>query len=592
MLRTTALRHLFQVFPAGDPEENPARAETPSLEAFRDRHDPQGVLGEADLLAAYRDAYGASEGAPAATGKAGKHERAARLRRRQREALAWLESRLVQAPQRDHPVAAWFDEEVAARLAAGGVDTVYQLVERINGLGPRWWSGVPGIGRATGTRLHAWVSENAPALGVTLGAQTTVPRSRLDVSALLADSPRLTAIVPLERFRVPAALDGSQGRFRAPQAQCLLAATNDYAALLAWLASKRPAAGEGSGPQRLTHTQRAYRKEAERFLLWAILERKTPLSSIAVEDCAAYRNFLADPQPARLWCAPRSRERWSALWRPFEGPLAPASERQALTILANLYEWLMRNRYLVGNPWSAVAPREDRAGPIQTGRSFTTRQWAHLLNAVERLPETGRRRRLAFVLRFAYATGLRLSELAAARLADLQCVELEEGETGWMLQVLGKGGRRREVPLPDPVMGTLAEYLRARGLDPALNAADPEAYLIGKIDDAAARLPGRPAFDPREGVAAATLAADLKRFFVQAARALGREERKGAAARLERASAHWLLHTHGSHAVAANVPIEVVQNNLGHASLSTTTMYVTSEKRRRYREMAKFLAGG
>jgi len=44
-----------------------------------------------------------------------------------------------------------------------------------------------------------------------------------------------------------------------------------------------------------------------------------------------------------------------------------------------------------------------------------------------------------------------------------------------------------------------------------------------------------------------------------------------------------------STAVAANVPIEVVQNNLGHASLSTTTIYVTSEKRRRYREMAKFL---
>ena len=78
MLRTTALRHLFQVFPAGDPEENPARAETPSLEAFGDCHDPQGVLGEADLVAAYRDAHDASDGAPAATGKAGKHERAAK----------------------------------------------------------------------------------------------------------------------------------------------------------------------------------------------------------------------------------------------------------------------------------------------------------------------------------------------------------------------------------------------------------------------------------------------------------------------------------------------------------------------------------
>jgi integrase len=43
---------------------------------------------------------------------------------------------------------------------------------------------------------------------------------------------------------------------------------------------------------------------------------------------------------------------------------------------------------------------------------------------------------------------------------------------------------------------------------------------------------------------------------------------------------------------AANVPIEVVQHNLGHASLATTTIYVTSEPRRRYRETARFAQGG
>jgi site-specific recombinase XerD len=110
------------------------------------------------------------------------------------------------------------------------------------------------------------------------------------------------------------------------------------------------------------------------------------------------------------------------------------------------------------------------------------------------------------------------------------------------------------------------------------------------VDDAAKRRPGQGAFAAEEGVAAATLAAELKRFFRGVARETKREDPK-AAARFERASAHWLRHTHGSHAVAANVPIEVVQNNLGHASLSTTTIYVTSEKRRRYREMARFLRG-
>ena len=47
----------------------------------------------------------------------------------------------------------------------------------------------------------------------------------------------------------------------------------------------------------LSHTQRAYRKEGERFLLWAVVERRKPLSSMTTEDCAAYRAF-SDVAPA------------------------------------------------------------------------------------------------------------------------------------------------------------------------------------------------------------------------------------------------------------------------------------------------------
>lgn len=592
-----SLRRLFRIFPE---IPTPETADSPpTLEAFAARYDPDGVLGEVDLVAAYQDAHGTPE-APRVQGAddpverdaARRRARAARLRQRQREALAWLESRIAQDPQAGDPVVAWFAPEIARRLHVGGLYTLHQLAERIDGVGRGWWRGVPGIGPATAERLQRWVVDHAETLRVRLGAHTTVPRRQLDVAGLMAAKPRVTAIVPLERLRVPAELDGTQGRFRAPPEQCFLSAANDYEAILAWLASKRPAngdtgAGQGRGA-RLTHTQRAYRKEAERFLLWAILERKQPLSSMTVEDCAAYRDFLADPEPRDVWCGPRSRERWSALWRPFEGPLSEASRRQALAILANLYGWLVQSRYLLGNPFAGVAPVEERSQRIQTGRSFMQKQWRQVQEAVHRLPESGRKRRLQFVLGFAYATGLRLSELVQARLADLEQVDLEDGDTGWMLHVTGKGGRRREVPLPEPVMHLLAGYLAARGLDPGMNRADPQAFLIGKVDDASERRRGQGGFAAHEGVAAATLAAELKRFFREVGRELKREDPK-AAARFERASAHWLRHTHGSHAVAANVPIEVVQNNLGHASLSTTTIYVTSEKRRRYREMARFL---
>ena len=47
-----------------------------------------------------------------------------------------------------------------------------------------------------------------------------------------------TDIRPLEKFVAPAELDGTCGLYRRPQVQCLLKATNDYQASLAWLRFK------------------------------------------------------------------------------------------------------------------------------------------------------------------------------------------------------------------------------------------------------------------------------------------------------------------------------------------------------------------
>jgi integrase/recombinase XerD len=38
-------------------------------------------------------------------------------------------------------------------------------------------------------------------------------------------------------------------------------------------------------------------------------------------------------------------------------------------------------------------------------------------------------------------------------------------------------------------------------------------------------------------------------------------------------SAHWLRHSHASHALDRGAPVHVVQSSLGHASLTTTTRY-------------------
>ena len=53
---------------------------------------------------------------------------------------------------------------------------------------------------------------------------------------------------------------------------------------------------------------------------------------------------------------------------------------------------------------------------------------------------------------------------------------------------------------------------------------------------------------------------------------------------------HRLRHTHASHTLASGVPIQVAQQNLGHASIATTTLYVSTEKAARLRAMQGFWA--
>lgn len=582
-------------------------AALPSLETFVEE---QGIedFSEREQIAAYQAQYGTATQ---------RQSRRGRLIARQLDALFWLEKLVAQPPQAGDALASWLHPDLVVRLEGQGLFTVRQLVERINGIGKRWWASIPAIGVNKAARIMDWLRAHEATLGLRIGAHVAVARSKLYEHELARIVPRATAIVPLDKFIVPAALDGSAGAYRAPQRLCLLRATNDYEAVLTWLRTRQgltpeqraaiktkrgidPAAPEApmAWLQYLSHTQRAYLKEAERFLLWAILQRQKPLSSMTLEDCDAYRQFLADPTPADVWCGPRAREKWSPLWRPFEGPLSVSAQRHAVTILKSLYKFLVDQCYLIGNPWNGVAPPRPAQPRLQAGRSFTAAQWTFIEGQLQQLPDSSVSVRLRFALHLLYATGLRLSEVVQATVADLQWVSYpadagdDEPVEGWELKVRGKGGKLRIVPVPLDVIGELSKYLVARGLDP-----DPEharnrgAFLLGKAVDLDERAPwaeaSRRAVDPKEGIAAATFYAQVKAFFADCAQAMTLRDAKGAQ-RLAAASTHWMRHTHGSHSVAAGTPLDVVQQNMGHASLNTTTIYTTSEERRRMKEMGKF----
>ena len=59
-------------------------------------------------------------------------------------------------------------------------------------------------------------------------------------------------------------------------------------------------------------------------------------------------------------------------------------------------------------------------------------------------------------------------------------------------------------------------------------------------------------------------------------------------AALLRVSPHAFRHTFGTQAVAKGVPVDVAQKVLGHASVSTTSIYVQAEKERTMAEAKKF----
>lgn len=580
----------------------PADPAIPSLDEFGAGLEP-GFHSEAEAIELYQTQYGAAAaGSGTATRAAA---RRARLIERQLRLLADLERELAAPFTLGSAVADWFEPRLAARLHAAGVVTVAQLVERIRGYERRWWTGIAAVGEAKAARIRRFVE-------AMLGPIASGRALALAYADPQIAKPAEFAIVPLERLHVPAHLDGRAGRFRAPRARSTIQADTDHQAIQTYLASKTS-----------THTRVSYRRELERFLLWALLERGVAVSSVTLEDCLQYRAFLADPQPASQWCGPRGTRRWSPRWRPFEGPLSAASQKQALVILGGFFEWAIRVGYLTANPFAsvsagaqAIATEAERSASAadedgledaqRTGaksvleRTLTRDQIEHVLATIDALPACGRTRRMRFALQFAYGTGLRLSELVRARRGHLHYLPADaEQPGGWLLRVLGKRHRRRDVPVPEHVIAALSDYLESRGLGRDLAEIKRGTYLLGAVDDIETRLSGAHVeadgavvllgtrrVEREDGVKAITVYRDLKGAFEHAAFRLHAKQ-ADAAVRLEVASVHWLRHSLASHAVEADTPLDVVRDTLGHASIATTSIYVRSLERRRLVEMRR-----
>lgn len=211
--------------------------------------------------------------------------------------------------------------------------------------------------------------------------------------------------------------------------------------------------------------------------------------------------------------------------------LSDATRCRRLSSVKSLFAFAHRIGYLpfdVGAPIKLPAIKDTLAERIMSEEQVQRLLWQ--ADAPERRGPFVKRD--AALLRLLYSGGLRISEVCGLRWRDLT----ERDEAG-QIAVFGKGGKTRVILLPTPMWSRLTAL---RGM------AEPD----------------HPVFRSRKG---GKLNRSQAHLIVKAA------VRR---ARLPSGiSAHFLRHSHASHALDRKCPVHVVQHTLGHASLQTTTRY-------------------
>jgi len=236
----------------------------------------------------------------------------------------------------------WFRPLVARRLKSEGVATLGELIDFCNRRGGSWWRAVPRIGAGRARHIVACLRQHEDAIGRGVDEDVDPADPLAGPAAELGEVDGSSrALVPLERMAVSGVLSGIDGANRAV-AFPYISAHHDLDAVRAYLYRFR----------QQPKTLRAYTKELERFLLWSLKVRQKPLSSLLVDDCEAYKDFLNTPDPA--FVGPKA-PRLSGRWEPFaSAELTAESQKYAVRALRAAFAWLVNVRYLAGNPWAAV----------------------------------------------------------------------------------------------------------------------------------------------------------------------------------------------------------------------------------------------
>lgn len=277
-----------------------------------------------------------------------------------------------------------------------------------------------------------------------------------------------------------------------------------------------------------------------RFLVHLESERRLSAHSVAA--------YARDLKRLTIWCQSRKIKAWqhfnsddarthAAVLR--QSGLSGRSIHRALSVGRTFFTWLRREQLVEHEPFAGVsAPKSSSKLP----ETLT-------IEEVEQLVEHGADDKLAFrdraMFELVYSSGLRLSELVAVNLEDLEDQEQ-------ILRVLGKGSKTRLVPVGRQALSAIADWLKIR---PDLAVAGENALFVGRH--------GR-RLSPR------AVQKRLKRLSVLSSLP-------------QDVHPHMLRHSFASHLLQSSGDLRAVQELLGHANIATTQIYTHLD----YQHLAK-----
>ncbi|KZM73539.1 site-specific tyrosine recombinase XerD [Nocardia terpenica] len=216
-------------------------------------------------------------------------------------------------------------------------------------------------------------------------------------------------------------------------------------------------------------------------------------------------------------------------------PLAASSAARGLVAVRGLHRFAAAEGITAGNVAHAVKPPTPAR---RLPKALPYDQVSRLLEAAGGSGEGPRGVRDRAMLELLYSTGARISEVVGLDVDDI-----DVGERAVVLH--GKGGKQRMVPIGRPALSALDAYLvRARPALSLRGKGNPALFLNAR----GGRLSRQSAWQVLQDAA----------------------ERAGIAAAV---SPHTLRHSFATHLLDGGADVRVVQELLGHASVTTTQIY-------------------